>query len=131
MIDDLFSFAEVVESDISVVEEAAAVASDMLLLEVDDESEKLAEIKGAVEEVRKNFEQASEGAMRIGGRLAVLENERSRLERAMELMSLIKTFEAAPLTQYREVSLLDTMQLKQALPEAIRDKNWGEIAEVQ
>jgi hypothetical protein len=83
-----------------------------------------------VMKVKKNFEKASIGAVRIGSRLAATERERGQIESAIWTMDLIKTFEESPIAMYSELSAVDGKQLLVALPLCLSTKSWGDISQV-
>lgn len=83
-----------------------------------------------VMKVKKNFEKASIGAVRIGSRLAEIDRERGQIESAIWTMDLIKTFEESPVAKYSELSALDGKQLLVALPLCLSTKSWGDISQI-
>jgi len=78
-----------IENESSIITEAALNMESILFEELDTHSSKLKTVGNAVDEVKLNFDHASEGAVRIGGRLANAEKERSGVERSLELFTFI------------------------------------------
>jgi methyl-accepting chemotaxis protein len=98
LMEDVEEFSESLEEDVNTLQEAVDTADDILLNELRQHAERLNVVKESVDEVERNFERASEGAVRIGSRLAATERERSRIETAMLTLDLVTAFEAIPVT---------------------------------
>lgn len=122
----LITVSEDIESDISQLQIAALGTESLLLGEIEDHSEALIEVHAAVGEVMANFDKASEGAVRIGGRLTISEKERLRIESAVKLMDLIKAFEDP--VKYAGVKNMSSMQLRKSLPGGMHKDDWGAIS---
>ena len=99
LMDSIDDFSETLDEDVGVLKEAVDSADEMLLSELRAHAERLKTVKESVDDVKKNFERASEGAVRIGSRLAATERERSRIETAMMTLDLVKEFEIIPVSE--------------------------------
>ena len=99
LMDSIDDFSETLDEDVGVLKEAVDSADEMLLSELRAHAERLKTVKESVDDVKKNFERASEGAVRIGSRLAATERERSRIETAMMTLDLVKEFEIIPVSK--------------------------------
>lgn len=98
LMDDVEEFSESLEEGVGVLQEAVDTADDILLNELRQHADRLNVVKDSVNEVERNFDRASEGAVRIGSRLAATERERSRIETAMLTLDLVTAFEAIPMS---------------------------------
>ena len=99
LMDSIDDFSETLDEDVGVLKEAVDSADEMLLSELRAHAERLKTVKESVDDVKKNFERASEGAVRIGSRLAATERERSRIETAMMTLDLVKEFKIIPVSK--------------------------------
>ena len=99
LMDSIDDFSETLDEDVGVLKEAVDSADEMLLSELRAHAERLKTVKESVDDVKKNFERASEGAVWIGSRLAATERERSRIETAMMTLDLVKEFEIIPVSK--------------------------------
>ena len=98
LMESVEEYSESLSEDVIVLQEAVDTADDILLSELRTHALRLRTVKDSVDDVKRNFERASEGAVRIGSRLAATERERSRIESAMFTLSLVKAFEAIPVS---------------------------------
>lgn len=98
LMEDVEEFSESLEEDVLILQEAVDTADDILLNELRQHAERLTVVKDSVGEVERNFERASEGAVRIGSRLAATEREKCRIESAILTLDLVTAFEAVPTT---------------------------------
>ena len=121
-----------VEDDVSVLQNSARQTERVLLNELVYNSEKLVEVSNALDGVKLSFDLASEGAIRIGGKLSSAERERSHIEKSMELLGLIKLFQETPSEKYDAgvAAGSTTADLREVLPAGLQKKNWGTISEV-
>lgn len=121
-----------VEEDVSQLQTTATHTERILLHELEYNSEKLVEVGDAVDSVKLGFDMASEGAVRIGGKLSSAERERTHIDKSIELLGYIKLFQETPTEKYNAVvkATSSTKDLREALPPALQKKNWGTISEV-
>ncbi len=121
-----------VEEDVAQLQTTATHTERILLHEMEYNSEKLVEVGDAVDSVKLGFDMASEGAVRIGGKLSSAERERTHIDKSIELLGYIKLFQETPTEKYNAVvkASSSTKDLREALPPALQKKNWGTISEV-
>jgi hypothetical protein len=121
-----------VEDDVAVLQNSARQTEKVLLNEMVYNSEKLLEVGDAVDGVKMSFDLASEGAVRIGGKLSSAERERSHIEKSIELLGYIKIFQETPAERYNNAVKQNSTQkeLREGLPAGLQKKNWGTISEV-
>ena len=98
LMDNVNEYTLSLDEEISVLQEAVETADEILLGELSTHADRLNTVKESVDDVKKNFERASEGAVRIGSRLAATERERSRIESAIMTLDLVKQFEKIPVS---------------------------------
>ena len=98
LMDNVNEYTLSLDEEISVLQEAVETADEILLGELSTHADRLNTVRESVDDVKKNFERASEGAVRIGSRLAATERERSRIESAIMTLDLVKQFEAIPVS---------------------------------
>ena len=127
---DLALVANEVENEIIAAQRQVKRADASMLNDLETHLEKLGEVRTAVDKVKVNFDRASEGAVRIGERLATSENERRRIEMAMELLNHISWFEKAPPAQFSELQSKSGKDLRQVLPASLQTKDWGVVSQV-
>lgn len=127
---DLALVANEVENEIIALQRQVKRADASMLNDLETHLEKLGEVRSAVDNVKVNFDRASEGAVRIGERLATSENERRRIEMAMELLNHIAWFEKTPTAQFSELQNKTSEELRQALPASLQKKDWGVVSQV-
>jgi hypothetical protein len=120
-----------IENDVSTLQNAARQTERILLNEIQFNAEKLLEVGNAVDGVKLSFDMASEGAVRIGGKLASAERERSHIDKTLELLAYLKVFQDTPTSYYNDAVKLSTTaaELREVLPEGLQKKNWGTISE--
>jgi hypothetical protein len=121
-----------VEEDVSGLQNDARQTEKVLMNELTYNSEKLEEVADAVDSVKLSFDMASEGALRIGGKLSSAERERLNIDKSMELLGYIKIFQETPAEKYNAAVKQEssTKDLREALPVGLQKKNWGTISEV-
>lgn len=107
LMEDVEEFSESLEEGVGVLQEAVDTADGILLNELRQHADRLNVVKDSVNEVERNFDRASEGAVRIGSRLAATERERSRIETAMLTLDLVTAFEAIPMSGERATLTLE------------------------
>lgn len=90
---NLTHFADQIEQEVGILQYSVKNAGISLHVELEQHSDKLETIESAVNETITNFKIASEGALRIGSRLASSEDERKRIVRSIDLMNCIKLFQ--------------------------------------
>lgn len=121
-----------VEEDVAQLQTTASHTERILLHEMEYNSEKLVEVGDAVDSVKMSFDMASEGAVRIGGKLSSAERERTHIDKSIELLGYIKLFQDTPTEKYNAAvkSSSSTKDLREALPPGLQKKNWGTISEM-
>ena len=121
-----------VEDDVSELQNSARHTEKILLHELDYNSEKLMEVGDAVDGVKLSFDLASEGAVRIGGKLSSAERERSHIDKSIELLAYIKIFQETPSEQYNNAVRANSTpnEVRECLPVGLQKKSWGVISEV-
>jgi len=121
-----------VEEDVAQLQTTATHTERILLHEMEYNSEKLVEVGDAVDSVKMSFDLASEGAVRIGGKLSSAERERTHIDKSIELLGYIKLFQETPTERYNAAvkASSSTKDLREALPPGLQKKNWGTISEM-
>lgn len=121
-----------VEEDVAQLQTTASHTERILLHEMEYNSEKLVEVGDAVDSVKLSFDMASEGAVRIGGKLSSAERERTHIDKSIELLGYIKLFQETPTEKYNLAvkPTSSTKDLREALPPGLQKKNWGTISEM-
>jgi hypothetical protein len=127
---DLALVANEMENEIVASKRKVKRADLALISDLDNHTDKLNQVRGAVDEIKTRFDQASEGAVRIGERLAASENERRRIEVGIELLNYISWFEKSPITNYSDLPSKTTQEIREVLPQNLQRKNFGEISQV-
>ncbi len=127
---NLTELSQDIEDDVSQLQEYAHHTESLLLIELESHAEKLNAVGDEVDTVRLNFDQASEGAVRVGTRLASSEKERQQIETSMELLGYIKSFETAPEELYADIKSMNSKQLRETLPAGMKNENWGAISKI-
>lgn len=124
--------SRIIEEDVSVLQNTARQTERVLLSELTYNADKLVEVSDAVDGVKLSFDLASEGAIRIGGKLSAAERERSHIDKSIELLGYIKIFQDTPTENFNNaVKATSTPQeLRDCLPPGLQKKNWGTISEV-
>ncbi len=92
------------------------------------ESNNLEEICGLFEHHLESFHRSGDELGRVGERLAVLDNERSRLELAAELLLLVQQLESGNYKSNDEVSSIEKESRNQ-LPEGLKTLPWDTICD--
>lgn len=119
-----------IEDEVIELQESASLTESILLEELEEHAEKLSIVGDAVDDVKLNFDKASEGALRIGGRLGISEKEKNLIENGIELLGYITLFEKAGAEYYNSIASMSSEQLRRKLPEGIKDCSWGRISKV-
>lgn len=127
---DMTQLSVVIEDEIRTLQQSALAMEGFLLDELDNQGEKLELVENAVDQVKADFQTASDGAVRVGGKLASTERERLNVKCSIELMDLVKQFQAAPLDQYSNVVNMNAQRLKESLPPTLQEQDWGNISSV-
>lgn len=127
---DLALAANEIENEIIAAQRKVKKADASMLNDLDSHTEKLSEVRSAVDEVKTNFDRASEGAVRIGERLVSCENERRRIDAAMELINFISWFDKANPTLFSELESKSSAEIREVLPTSLQRKTFGEISQV-
>ena len=124
--------SRIIEEDVSVLQNTARQTERVLLSELTYNADKLVEVSDAVDGVKLSFDLASEGAIRIGGKLSAAERERSHIDKSIELLGYIKIFQDTPTENFNNaVKATSTPQeLRDCLPPGLQKKNWGTISGV-
>ena len=128
---ELALHTEILENEVSILRETARSANETMLFEMDGHAKKLDDVKTAVDDVKSAFEQASEGAIKIGDRLSVSESERVRIEMAMDLINFINWYDTKPVEFFQDIHLCEDLhELRlHCVPEVLQDKDWGRISQ--
>jgi len=125
---ELSLFTEELEDEITQLSSDAHKWNESMLGEMDGHGEKLDGVRDAVNDVKTTFERASEGAVKIGDRLAVSEAERLRIQTGIELLTYINWYDKKDFG-HQDLELLDLKALSNvAIPEELRIKNWSIIS---
>ena len=127
---DLALVANEVENEIIAAQRQVKRADASMLIDTEVHLEKLSKVRTAVEEIQANFDRASEGAVRIGERLANSENERRRIEMAIELLNYVSWFEKIPTTQFSDLQNKSRDELRDVLPVSLQKRDWGAVSQV-
>jgi hypothetical protein len=127
---NLTELSQDIENDVLQLQEYAHHTESLLLLELESHAEKLDQVSEAVDNVKVNFDKASEGAVRVGTRLSTSEKERQQIETSVELLGFIKAFETAPDDLYQDVKSMNSKQLKESLPLGMKNESWGTISKI-
>lgn len=125
---DVSKMSLAIEDEIKSLQQSAGSMESFLLDELDDQLEKLVNVENAVEEVKEDFQLASDGAIRVGGKLATTEKERINIKRSIDLMKLVKEFQWSPDDLYADVQKMNAQKLREILPESLRNQEWSLIS---
>lgn len=127
---DAALLANQLENEIIAAQREVRKADSAMLNDLENHLDKLGEVKSAVDEVKANFDHASEGAVRIGEHLVASENERRRIEMALDLLNHISWFEKANPDSYVDLSSKSAQELRELLPESLQRRSFGEISQI-
>lgn len=127
---DITDLTNEIESEIYMLQRNALSTETFLLEELNEQSQKLIDVENAVEEVKEDFQSASDGAVRVGNKLANSERERLNIKKSIDLMKYIKEFENAPEGMYSDVLKMNAEKLRETLPEALRTQDWYFLSQV-
>ncbi len=142
--------ARKLEDKVELLQETAKKSNESLLKDMNVHSNKLSHVKDSVNSIKSSFDDMSEGIIKIGDRLSQTEDQRRRIEHAMELITYINHYkdidndaflesiqQIAPNSNacvYTGNSLLDSTSLNDIktnlLPEELYNRDWGHICEV-
>lgn len=125
----LFDLSQIIENEITNLQTNAMSVESTLLEELDEQSSKLDKLGNVVDEVKLNFDQASEGAVRVGGLLSTSEKERLNIRKSIDLWNILSSFEQSNL-QTINLTKISSQELKDLLPEQMRDQDWGTISKI-
>lgn len=118
-----------IEEDVLALQESAMNAEKILMNELQSNILNLSDVGESVDNVKLGFDVASEGAVRIGGKLSASERERSNIEQSIELLGYIKTFQETPVERYKKQSR-STKELRESLPYGLQKKDWSEVSQI-
>lgn len=128
MTKNLTNISDSIEDEVSILHDTASMTENVLLDHLELNSEKLGTIGSKVNQVQVIYENASDGAIRIGSKLAASEQERSRVLHACELLEYVRFYqEECSDLPFHE---LTTMNLREYLPYRLQHENWGVISKV-
>jgi hypothetical protein len=118
-----------IEEDVLALQESAMNAEKILMNELQSNILNLSGVGESVDNVKLGFDVASEGAVRIGGKLSASERERSNIEQSIELLGYIKSFQETPVERYKKQSR-STKELRESLPYGLQKKDWSEVSQI-
>lgn len=118
-----------IEEDVLALQESAMNAEKILMNELQSNILNLSGVGESVDNVKLGFDVASEGAVRIGGKLSASERERSNIEQSIELLGYIKSFQDTPVERYKKQSR-STKELRESLPHGLQKKDWSEVSQI-
>lgn len=118
-----------IEEDVLALQESAMNAEKILMNELQSNILNLSSVGESVDNVKLGFDVASEGAVRIGGKLSASERERSNIEQSIELLGYIKSFQETPVERYKKQSR-STKELRESLPHGLQKKDWSEVSQI-
>jgi hypothetical protein len=127
---DITELSNEIENEISMLQRSALTTETFLLEELDDQSQKLVDVETAIEDVKDDFQAASDGAVRVGNKLANSERERLNIKKSIDLMKLVKEFQNSPEDLYSDVLKMNAQKLRETLPELLRSQDWHYISHV-
>lgn len=134
LFDDLFhhldDLAQEIEGEVVTLQESAWNMETSLFQDLDDQYDKLTEVGSSVDSVKESFDHASDGAVRVGGRLAISDRERANIDKSIELLSYVAYFENIPEDVFGNVLAMNSTKLKENLPGELRAQDWGTISKV-
>jgi len=130
LVRDVALVANEVENEVIAAQRVVKKADHAILSDLDTHFEKLGDVRAAVDDVKANFDQASEGAVRIGERLVASENERRRIEMAVDLLNHISWFEKAAPALFSDLQAKSAQELREMLPSNLQRKPFGEISQI-
>eukprot|EP01041_Mallomonas_annulata_P004615 gene4615-9167_t len=128
--EELYTAVQDIDDEIYSLQGAATVADNALINKLEGHHEQLMEVHNSINKAVSTFEKTSSGALRISDRLATAEGERSRIEKAQELMNYIKQLQSAPPSLFKQLENLVGEELHTQLPCDLSSKSWGEISTV-
>lgn len=130
----LLKLSQEVDVELTSLQETAAEVDNTLLEELDTHALKLSDIESSVKKINENFLRASNGAMKIGERLSVADNEKQRICTAIKLVEYIEFFEEkSSIKTTADIEKLLSMsaaQIRECLPPGLKAMDWGVISQV-
>lgn len=127
---NLTTISESIEDEVAILQDTASMTENVLLDHLELNSEKLTAIDKKVTEVQTVYNNASEGAVRIGSKLATSERERLRILNAIDLLEFVRFYQEECEDMTLNESDLTTNSLTQYLPYRLQSENWGVISRV-
>ncbi|KAJ1441108.1 exocyst complex component Sec10-domain-containing protein [Ochromonadaceae sp. CCMP2298] len=121
-----------IEEDVTILQDSATHAEKILMDELQSNADKLVEVGDAVDGVKLSFDLASEGAVRIGGKLSSAERERSHIDKSVELLGYLRAFQNISSEDCTANIKRSTTakEIRGLLPAGLQQKDWGYIAQV-
>lgn len=120
-----------IELEANILQDASDNMENILYDELDDHSIQLNSIHTAIDQVKLNFNNASDNAIKIGSRLQNSEKERLNIVKSLELLSYIKDFYNLPNDITDTILSLNAIKLKEKiLPNTLKTKEWNDISKV-
>eukprot|EP01038_Epipyxis_sp_PR26KG_P005958 gene5958-8211_t len=119
-----------IEEEVVVLQDKTLDTEDLLWKELDNHAKNLDNISTHVHDVKLNFEQASDGAIRVGNKLAQSEKERMRIENSIELFEYINFYQDNELYEkVTSIKQIDSEKLRVTLlPTHLQQEDWGTIS---
>lgn len=130
---DVSEIVNDLDKSIHNVQKETSQADNILIKELENHSKKLISIQNAVESIQNNFEKASSNAMRIGERLTIADDERNRLEIAIEIMLYTNYFEelgSSKKISLDQISSSSIVQIREFLPPSLKYKDISHVSKV-
>jgi hypothetical protein len=119
-----------IEKEYGVLQEVSENMENILFEELDDHVEKLKEVHRSVDNVKVNFENASDNAVKIGSRLQNSEKERLNIVKSQELLSYIREFQNCSDEIVDGILGMNSVKLKEILPKSLKNREWNEISKI-
>ncbi len=129
LVHELAIAADDIESEVTDLQRKATQANEVMCMDLGSHLDTLNGVQEAVDSIKAEFDNASKGAVKIGDRLTTSVEEKRRIMYGMELIDYINWFKAIAPHDYdaRLADGLDVLK-KNALPEALAEKDWGYIS---
>mmetsp|Transcript_12211 Transcript_12211/g.18463 ORF Transcript_12211/g.18463 Transcript_12211/m.18463 type:complete len:1084 (+) Transcript_12211:93-3344(+) len=130
-VDNLRGVSSLIEDEVATAQATVISSEKSLYQQIDVQTGYLIDIEKDVERVLKQFETASNGAIRLGERLTTAESERIKIAFAQDLMNYIEYFEGVECKGFsKQLKECIGVELKSKLPPDLRSKDWGEISNI-
>eukprot|EP01031_Cornospumella_fuschlensis_P033224 gene33224-40198_t len=120
----LDELAQEIEGEVQELQHAAFNMENSLFRELDVQTDRLNELNKSVDFVKASFEHASEGAVRVGGRLGVSDKEKQNIDKSLELLSYITFFESLSPATAQNILSMNAVSLRKILPATLQSQDW-------